>query len=166
MDFTNDNTNECVEDDNKEFQRNVLEQTPTVSAENHALDSEGFRSQMSPGADVRPKEPETVGASAFSFVRPDECDNEAESEEELEGFNGGNASIEMSAERLGSRLCKMVETMNENLRKMFQKSEESILRLTALRDAVLQHEQQQVQKFEHAKRMLLDVLGKYSEESE
>ncbi|XP_049518432.1 uncharacterized protein LOC119442952 [Dermacentor silvarum] len=166
MDLTNDNMNECFDDDNKEFHQNLPEQTPTVSAEDYDLGSQDFDSCMSPRADVRPVEPEDVGAGAFSFQRPDECDDEAEPEEELEGFDGGDASSEMSSERLGSRLCKMVESTDDDMRKLFQKNEESVLGLTTLRDLVLEHEQQLGQRIEHGKRMLLDTLGKYSEESE
>lgn len=158
MDFTNDNMNECVENDSKEFHQNLLEQTPTVSAENQDLGSQG--------ADVRPVEPEDVGAGAFSFDRPDECDDEAEPEEELEGSDDGDASFEMSFERLGSRLCKMIENLNDDLGKVFHKNDENVLGITTLRDAVLELEEKQAENIEHGKRMVLDILRKFPEESE
>lgn len=59
---------------------------------------------------------------------------------------------------------RTVEKMGEDLREIFQKSEDSIHRLSELRDALLQHEREQVQKLESAKTILLGVFGNYLQE--
>ncbi|KAH6939264.1 hypothetical protein HPB50_016690 [Hyalomma asiaticum] len=148
-----------AEDDDKNAVQLQLEQTSKASA---GLDGEGF----CPREDARSQE-HGIDTGGFSMEIPveggtgnDEC------EEESEDFHDDSAFLEMSSERLSTRVQKMTERMGENLLKMLQKSEENLKRASEHRDAVLQHGQQQAQKIELAKRALLDVYEKYSQESE
>ncbi|KAL1435491.1 hypothetical protein MTO96_000163 [Rhipicephalus appendiculatus] len=154
MDF-NDCDNECIEDDNRAPMQLQLGQTPTASPENYGLDSEGFR----PREDAPSGEPGSFGAGGFLLERPDEGDiGNDEPEEEPDGFRGDDVSLEIATERLSSMVHRTVEKMAEDLREIFQKIEESIHRMNELRDAVLQHEQEQMQKLENAKTILLGVF--------
>lgn len=148
-----------AEDDDKDAVQLQLEQASKASA---GLDGEGF----CPREDARSQE-HGIDTGGFAMERPVEgCTGNDEHEEESEDFRGDSTFLEMSSERLSTRVQKMTERMGEDLLKMLQKSEENMNRASEHRNAVLQHGQQHAQKIQLAKRALLDIYEKYSQESE
>ncbi|XP_049269768.1 uncharacterized protein LOC119388042 isoform X2 [Rhipicephalus sanguineus] len=117
--------------------------------------------------DVPPEELESYGGVGYSFEGQDELFPTGDEEpEEPEDSPANDGLLEATSERLGSRVRGMVEKAGEDSRNVFQKSENLVLRATALRHDVLQHNDQQTQKFNIVKNMLLDSLKKYSNDGE
>lgn len=143
-----------AEDDVKDVIHLQHEQTSKASTGDYGLGSEGF----CPREHARPQG-HGIDIGGFSMERPLEGGTgDDEHEEESEGFHGDNTSFEMASESLSNGVHRMIERVVKDLAKMLQKYEEAIKRLGELQNGVLQHEQQQAQKIELAKRMLSGVI--------
>ncbi|KAL3172249.1 hypothetical protein MRX96_013223 [Rhipicephalus microplus] len=148
---------ECVEaveevDNNEMVQGeiNALYQTPSMSAENYDPESEG------------PATPTFIPPSDCALAGERHADND-DPEEEADDYRG-DASLDMVIERLDIAAHRTVVEVGDNLRKILQKSEKCLHNLLELRDAVMLHEQEQLQKIERAKAIMLSVFENYTQE--
>ncbi|KAL3250102.1 hypothetical protein MRX96_055703 [Rhipicephalus microplus] len=167
--------NECVEaleevDNKKTVQAeiNALQQTPSVSAENYNpepaepatpenMTASGY-ALAGERENVPPKELESYGTVGFSFERPDERENGFQEEPESRGA--------FTSERLGARVHRVAEKIVEDAGKVSQNFENLVLRVSARRDDLFRRNEQQKEKIDTLKSMLLDDLKKYSKDGE
>ncbi|KAL3250098.1 hypothetical protein MRX96_055699 [Rhipicephalus microplus] len=166
--------NGCVEaveevDDKKAVQAeiNALQQTPSVSAENYNHEPaepatpENMQASGYALAGEREngfqEEPESHGAVGYSYERQDEQPADSPAND---GFT------QFTSERLGARVHRLAENIAEDTDKVSRNYENLALRVSARRDDLFRRNEQQKQKIDTLKSMLLDNLKKYSKDHE
>nr|XP_037291454.1 uncharacterized protein LOC119187433 isoform X2 [Rhipicephalus microplus] len=174
--------NECVEaveevDNKKAVQAeiNALQQTPSVSAENYNPEPaepatpENMQASGYALAGEREngfqEEPESHSAVGYSFERQDELFPEDEPEEPADS-PANDGFTQFTSERLGARVHRLAEKIAEDTGKVSQNCENLALRVSARRDDLLRRNEQQKQRIDTLKSMLLDNLKKYSKDGE
>ncbi|KAL3250097.1 hypothetical protein MRX96_055699 [Rhipicephalus microplus] len=186
---------EAVEevDDKKAVQAeiNALQQTPSVSAENYNhepaepatpenMQASGY-ALAGERENVPPEELENYGTVGFAFEIPDERENGFQEEPESHGAVGysyerqdeqpadspaNDGFTQFTSERLGARVHRLAENIAEDTDKVSRNYENLALRVSARRDDLFRRNEQQKQKIDTLKSMLLDNLKKYSKDHE
>nr|XP_037291450.1 uncharacterized protein LOC119187433 isoform X1 [Rhipicephalus microplus] len=111
------------------------------------------------------EEPESHSAVGYSFERQDELFPEDEPEEPADS-PANDGFTQFTSERLGARVHRLAEKIAEDTGKVSQNCENLALRVSARRDDLLRRNEQQKQRIDTLKSMLLDNLKKYSKDGE